>query len=85
MSDLISRQKAIFKIMSEPMNEARYPSWYAKKIEELPSEDAVVVVRCKDCRHSSIEGDTTRFMWCEYLNKPTDEKRYCSDGEKVTE
>lgn len=40
------------------------------------------IVRCKDCRHSRIEGDTTMFMWCGYWNKPTDGTRYCSDGER---
>lgn len=43
------------------------------------------VVRCKDCRHSRIEGDTTMFMWCGYWNKPTDGTRYCSDGERREE
>lgn len=40
------------------------------------------IVRCKDCRHSQIEGDTTIFLWCGYWNKPTDGIRYCSDGER---
>ena len=51
-------------------------------IDDAPTIDAVKVVRCKDCRHYSVEGETTRFGWCGYWNKPTDEMRYCSDGER---
>lgn len=53
-----------------------------KAVSEIPTIDAVQVVRCKDCRHSRIEGDATLFMWCGYWNKPTDGNRYCSDGEE---
>lgn len=35
MSDLISRQAAIEKILGQPP-EAHYPSWYAAQIEKLP-------------------------------------------------
>lgn len=36
MSDLISRQSAIDAIMCEP-TDAHYPSWYAERLEQLPS------------------------------------------------
>ena len=36
MSDLISRQAAIDAIMCEP-TDAHYPSWYAERLEQLPS------------------------------------------------
>ena len=55
---------------------------FQRMINDAPSADAVEVVRCKDCRHSRIEGDATLFMWCGYWNKPTDGNRYCSDGER---
>lgn len=35
--------------------------------------DAVEVVRCKDCKHYSVEGETTQFGWCNALEMPTDE------------
>ena len=45
--DLISRQAAIDAIMGEP-TDAHYPSWYAERLEQLPSAqptiDAVPVV-----------------------------------------
>ena len=34
--DLISRQAAIEAIMGEP-TDAHYPSWYAERLEQLPS------------------------------------------------
>ena len=40
------------------------------------------LIHCKECKHYSVEGETTRFGWCGYWNKPTDEMRYCSDGER---
>lgn len=54
-------------------------------IIEAHTIDAVEVVRCKECKHYSIEGETTHFGWCGYWNKPTDEMRYCSDGEREGE
>lgn len=51
-------------------------------IKDTPTINAVEVVRCKECKHYSIEGETTQFGWCGYWNKPTDEMRYCSDGER---
>ena len=36
MQDLISRQAAIDAIMGEP-TDAHYPSWYAERLEQLPS------------------------------------------------
>ncbi len=44
--------------------------------------DFMPIVRCKDCKHYSVEGETTQFGWCGYWNKPTDEMRFCSDGER---
>ena len=36
MMDLIDRQAAIDAIMGEP-TDAHYPSWYAERLEQLPS------------------------------------------------
>jgi len=49
---------------------------------EVVSAEAVEVVRCVKCKHYSVEGETTHFGWCGYWNKPTDEMRFCSDGER---
>ena len=51
MDDLISRQAAIDAIMCEP-TDAHYPSWYAERLEQLPSAQPVakdINVPVKDC------------------------------------
>ena len=76
------------KLAINPSNKKYYSDDYIKGWENgvnaqyEATKDAVEVVRCKDCRHSRIEGDATLFMWCGYWNKPTDGNRYCSDGER---
>ena len=52
-NDLISRQDAISAIMSEPMNEPRYPSWFAIKIELLPSADITATEFCQKCQETT--------------------------------
>lgn len=56
MSDLISREAAVHVLCEEninrPLDSDRWLiSDIYKKIEELPTIDAVEVVRCKDCIH----------------------------------
>ena len=85
MNDLISRQDAIDAIARDIpfITFTEEPKRTAQRIiGTVSSADAVEVVRCKECRHSRIEGDDTLFMWCGYWNKPTDGNRYCSDGER---
>ena len=63
MDDLINRQAAIDAIMAEP-TDAHYPSWYAERLEQLPSAQSEVLahgegelsaqpemILCKDCIH----------------------------------
>lgn len=45
-------------------------------------DDVVKVVRCKGCKHYSVEDETTQFGWCNALEMPTDEQRFCADGER---
>ena len=49
MQDLISRQAAIDAIMCEP-TDAHYPSWYAERLEQLPSAQPEII-RCNSCKH----------------------------------
>ena len=49
MDDLISRQAAIDAIMGEP-TDAHYPSWYAERLEQLPSAQPEVI-RCTECKY----------------------------------
>ena len=43
-------------------------------VEEMPTVDAVVVVRCKDCKHRFKDS------WCEYADD--DDNFYCARGER---
>ena len=49
MDDLISRRSAIDAIMCEP-TDAHYPSWYAERLEQLPSAQPEII-RCNSCKH----------------------------------
>lgn len=51
------------------------------KLHEL-AEIADKLVLCKNCKNYSIEGKTTQFGWCNALEMPTDEQRFCADGER---
>ena len=43
-------------------------------VEEMPTVDAVEVVRCKDCKHRYSDS------WCEYVDD--DDNFYCARGER---
>lgn len=45
--------------------------------EQLPTVDAEVVVRCKDCYQSVVIGNV---LHCTYWGKDTDENGYCHEG-----
>ena len=47
MDDMISRQAAIDAIMCEP-TDAHYPSWYAERLEQLPSAQPERIF-CPNC------------------------------------
>jgi len=51
--DLISRQAAIDAIMGEP-TDAHYPSWYAERLEQLPS--AQPERTCVNCGRTANNG-----------------------------
>ena len=53
MDDLISRQAAIDAIMCEP-TDAHYPSWYAERLEQLPS--AQPERTCVNCGRTANNG-----------------------------
>ena len=86
MSDLISRQAAIDAIMGAP-TDAHYPSWYAERLEHLPSAEPEIV-RCGQCKYAEVadkedvqDGYTCQFhrgsIWFS--------GSYCSWGERREE
>ena len=54
-------------------------------IEDTPTADVVEVVRCKDCRHSSKVGKSSRAdgfdRMCNWFKVWVDNEHFCSHGE----
>ena len=72
--DVISRQAAIDAIMGEP-TDAHYPSWYAERLEQLPSAQPDII-RCPDCYYN----DGTAY--CELHFRNVKAKDFCSWAER---
>ena len=53
-------------------------------IDEMPSVDAVEVVRCRDCKWCEERQGRTGNVYnlCVYLNTWVDEDHFCSCGER---
>lgn len=86
MSDLISRQDVIEKINERARETFSLAPGYehylgalhdvANDLEQIPTVDAVPVVRCKDCKHKGGFG----CPWWKGEDIPTD--WYCANGER---
>lgn len=75
MDDLIRRQDAL-KVSS--MDSGIYIG-----INNLPSVDAVEVVRCEDCKH--WKHGNIRPNYCEVFDWSNEESDFCSFGERKTD
>ena len=53
-------------------------------VAELPTIDAVEVVRCKDCKHYYYSAYAMRCV-CDFDNKEWDKDDFCSYGERRTD
>ena len=89
MTDLISRADAIGTVLtyfiprSHTGERGEHEEDFVRMIfKELPSTDAVQVVRCKDCKHYIVEGIATQYGWCHEYKHSVDEDDYCSYGER---
>jgi len=49
MNEVISKQAVIDLLLSEPMNEPRYPDWWARKIAELKGSKVAYMCNGKMC------------------------------------
>lgn len=90
MSDLISRADAIKAIDDLPNCYNGYSDTYDKSyiigtLEEVPTADAVVVVRCKDCRWSYPAMGGTYCSYGVCVDCVVDEDFFCADGERGTD
>ena len=54
-----------------------------RRVELMPTIDAVPVVRCKDCKHS-LKDDLFRTRWCQKPGhvKEVKDEFFCADGER---
>ena len=51
-------------------------------VRDAPTIDAVLVVRCKDCKHYDTIGRSKGFGWCENIDRGTSDNFYCSLAER---
>lgn len=65
------------------------PRWaiglrHSKRIvRDMQTVDAVMIVRCKDCKHCYVDGENVRFNVCELdHNKVQSGDWFCADGER---
>lgn len=54
---------------------------FKEMLEDAPTIDAVPVIRCKDCRHRYITGDTTHYYVCDFMDAEYNDNGYCHNGE----
>ena len=54
-------------------------------VETVGCDFKGVLVRCKDCRKSHIDGKTTHYLWCTEWGRSTDTFGYCERGEREGE
>jgi hypothetical protein len=52
-------------------------------LDELPTIDAMPVVRCKDCKHYNTIGCSKGFGWCENADRGVCDDFYCADGRRL--
>ena len=87
MSDLIDRQAAMNAFAervkrSNNSDFAPVPRWNdaVEIVENLPSVDAVEIVRCEDCKHWYSDADSG--MACEFTNMSQPEDGFCNWAER---
>lgn len=68
----------------EYCDEIRIAKAFKKVDDRLKAlEEAVNIVRCKDCQHCFVDGDNVRFNVCElnHIRVQADDW-FCADGER---
>lgn len=95
LNDLISRQEAIAWV-NNILDVIRYYHPHSKSrnvpidnvidaLERVPSEDAVPVIRCKDCKYYQRGRFADDWLWCMMNHHYTDEDKYCAWAERKDE
>ena len=52
-------------------------------LDELPTIDAVPVVRCKECEYYNTTGCSKGFGWCESMDRGVSDDFYCANGKQL--
>lgn len=52
---------------------------------DIPTIDAVPMVRCKDCKHHALWGDGRSMFHCDRHDRTMYENDFCSYGERRTD
>ena len=86
--DLIDRQELMTKLHRMPgfeKTDSDKKMLYVEKsiIEQMPTVDAVEVVRCKDCKHISFVEGGLALCTLHYIGRAYED--YCSEGERRTD
>lgn len=82
--------------MAVLMDAAPYFEKAAQMLEKLPAADVAPVVRCKDCKHSTLPSKQTQLygkpgtLTCHNRKSPCNNRNvasdyYCKQGERNTE
>lgn len=77
MIDLIDRQTLLNEIEQYHLSDGKFQHW----VEVQPPEDAVKIVRCRDCKHNPID----TWFECPISHLPYKEDRWCWKGERKDE
>jgi hypothetical protein len=54
----------------------------AGEVDDAPTIDAVLVVRCKDCKQYNTTCCSEGLGWCEKMDRGVHDDFYCSNGER---
>jgi hypothetical protein len=52
-------------------------------LDELPTIDAIPVVRCKDCKHYDTIGCSKGIGWCKKMDIGASDNFYCANGKQL--
>lgn len=77
---LIDADKLKGKAFADPDDGEHFV--YCQDIDEAPTVDAVLVVRCRECRYYAASGATTSFCIHPGGMKFTSDSDYCSRGKR---
>lgn len=51
--------------------------------QEIMVAPTIDIVRCKECMHKYVTGDTTQYYVCDFMDAQYDENGYCHHGEVI--